>query len=1448
MFTATYDGEVLHDPRDVELTALDQSASLKLTEAGSYVFTLPPTHPLAGKLQVMNRAKEVVVCDDGEEVFRGRVRSMTKLDTYGYWSYECEGERAYLNDVCLPVYQTGEGDAPTSADALFEWYIGQYNAKVPARDRFTVGVNEGWRIRPGDNLDRSSEQNPTVWAEIKKKLIDALGGYVRVRHDGGTRYIDWLSDGTRECAQRVEFGENLTDFAYDEDGTELFTRIVPWGTRDEKTTNADGEEETEQVRFGIGELPDQGLAEGYEKIGDAVVSVELEDAHGVIEKYAEYRDVTSAETLMADALQDLVNSRIATSLQVSAIDLHRVDPSVERIALGDFVRVTSRPHGFDAYMLCTEIDLDMSRADSTYTLGTAYDTLTGDQSARLAQLTLKLNEQTEAAEATSAEAKAAAESAAEALTKLANLKGAFVHICYAENAAGLNMTVQPNAATKYIGIVSDSSEQAPTDPAAYAWSLIKGADGVKGETGADGTSSYLHVKWSDDGKAFTADGGEAVGDWMGTCVTSEEADPTSFSDYTWVKVKGEDGAQGLRGLQGPQGEQGIQGPKGDTGATGATGAAGKDGKDGADGKTTYFHIKYSPVASPTASQMTETPSAYIGTYVDYTQADSADPSAYTWSRFQGLQGETGEQGIPGTNGADGKTSYLHIAYADSADGKTGFDVGDSTGKSYIGQYTDFTSADSTDPAKYSWTLIKGDKGDTGAAGKGIKSVTNYYLATASASGVTTSTSGWTTSVQSLSATKKYLWNYEVIAYTDNTSTTSTPCVIGVYGDKGATGADGAKGDTGNGIGSIAEHYAVSASNSTAPTSWSETVPTMTTANKYLWNYETITYTDGTSKDTSKRVIGAYGNTGATGAKGDTGATGATGATGKGVKAIKPQYYLSTSNTSQAGGSWVDACPTWTSGHYIWTRSYVTWTDGTTSTTTPALDSGLNTANTTANTANTTANSAKSTANSAYNAATAVNLIPGFCAQASGFYALHANWKRTAGHRDSVGGSSGWGWLNKVDNSSGSSTVWVNVYDAPCASMSSSAAAYTLLVEWSGVTYTGTAPTFYAGKSGSAAIPQFSNSGSVALTNGAGSAYFSLTSTAASTARTADTCTRITIKVPAYSTLQGSFRFSLYKGSYSGPYVPPAGSVAMERASTLIRATSSGLEVGKVKADNTRSGPYCLVNSSGSYDIYSQDSVRLSSFGASSVELGENSTSSVINMCGGMGRVSVSEGFVYYTGKNGAVLTYTESGQDGIGITGEYDEVSHSLKNEVARIVASTVYLSATTYNFGSEISLTSNQMTARLVVPMVGAYCNAATTLTGESRLIPMGYVYNSQGSSFTATGGGFKCNFSGYALVSGAIRFTGATVGSSIEVGAYLVGTAQTKGVKLSGGSGTGSTAYITPTANGGAVLAPQLVKVTQGQYIYFWAANWSASNGTINVYTASGGKGTNFFLMRVA
>lgn len=355
---------------------------------------------------------------------------------------------------------------------------------------------------------------------------------------------------------------------------------------------------------------------------------------------------------------------------------------------------------------------------------------------------------------------------------------------------------------KYIGTYVDYILEDSTDPTKYTWRKFQGddgedgADGTPGENGANGETSYLHIAYatSADGKTGFSTTNAVDKTYIGQYVDFTKADSANPAKYHWSKFqgpkgdKGDPGEQGLRGLQGEKGDQGIQGPK---------------GADGKDGKTTYFHIKYSAVSNPTsASQMTETPSKYIGTYVDFTQTDSDDPKKYSWQQLEGSQGPQGKQGISGTNGADGKTSYLHIKYSNDGGktftGNSGEDIG-----AYIGTCVDYAKDDPTSVGTYKWAKIKGeagakgDKGDTGgtgATGKGVKSIVEQYYKSTSATAM--SGGSWSTTYPGWE-NSKYIWTRSVITYTDNTtSTTTAVCVTGSKGDKGATGAKGDKGDKG----------------------------------------------------------------------------------------------------------------------------------------------------------------------------------------------------------------------------------------------------------------------------------------------------------------------------------------------------------------------------------------------------------------------------------------------------------------------------------------------------------------------------------------------------------------------------------------------------------------------------------------------------------------------------
>ena len=222
-------------------------------------------------------------------------------------------------------------------------------------------------------------------------------------------------------------------------------------------------------------------------------------------------------------------------------------------------------------------------------------------------------------------------------------------------------------------------------------------------------------------------------------------------------------------------------------------------------------------------------------------------------------------------------------------------------------YTDGTTAETN-------KRVIGVHGATGATGVGIKSITEYYLASASASGVTTSTSGWTTGMQVTTTTKKYLWNYEIVTYTDNSKYTSTPVIIGTHG---ATGDKGDTGAAGKGVKSTAIAYQASSSGTTTPTgTWSSSIPAVA-AGQYLWTRTIITYTDNTTS-----TMYSVGRMGTNGTNGNA---------GNGVSSTTITYQASTSGSTAPTGTWSGSIPTVAAGSYLWTRTIISYTNGTSST-------------------------------------------------------------------------------------------------------------------------------------------------------------------------------------------------------------------------------------------------------------------------------------------------------------------------------------------------------------------------------------------------------------------------------------------------------------------------------------------------------------------------------------
>nr|DAZ56024.1 MAG TPA: tail protein [Caudoviricetes sp.] len=274
-----------------------------------------------------------------------------------------------------------------------------------------------------------------------------------------------------------------------------------------------------------------------------------------------------------------------------------------------------------------------------------------------------------------------------------------------------------------------------------------------------------------------------------------------------------------------------------------------------------------------------------------------------------------EVGMKGEKGDDGKTTYVHIAYANSSDGGVDFSTTDPTNRAFTGYYTDFEMVDSTDHTKYEWQRTKGDSGKDGVAGKdgvGLQSTNITYAKHTNAS--TPPSTGWQEQVPTVPA-GQYLWTKTVWTYTDSTSETGYS--VARMGQDGAKGNDGIAGKDGVGIKTTVIEYAVSTSGTTRPTSnWSTTIPN-TPAGQYLWTRTTWTYTDNTTEQ-------GY----SVARQGNNGQNGTNGADGVGISTTIVEYNKSTNSTTPPTTGWTSTIPSISGGQYLWTRTTLNYTDGT----------------------------------------------------------------------------------------------------------------------------------------------------------------------------------------------------------------------------------------------------------------------------------------------------------------------------------------------------------------------------------------------------------------------------------------------------------------------------------------------------------------------------------------
>lgn len=339
MYTIYADDALLYSPGDEELSVLSPVLETQCNAAGTLTFVLLPEHPMYSALHKMRT--RIDVRQDDEIIWRGRVLE-TETDFYRQKTVTCEGELTYLVDSVLHPYKLADYDG--TAAGLFRLYLTRHNEAVSEAQQFQIGNVD---IETLSSVENTGYGN--TWDEISDNLIDIHGGFLRIRHEDGARYLDWTKESGTSCGQVIRFGENLLDLSEYVSASEVVTCLIPCAGQSGS------------------QITISSVNGGKDYIEDAA-GIAL---YGRIWGVTEF-DAKDASTLLEMAKENLQKRLKETiTITISAVDLHLLDVNAESFRVGDKVRVVSPPHGIDAEYTCTAILLDLVNPDqSEYTFGT----------------------------------------------------------------------------------------------------------------------------------------------------------------------------------------------------------------------------------------------------------------------------------------------------------------------------------------------------------------------------------------------------------------------------------------------------------------------------------------------------------------------------------------------------------------------------------------------------------------------------------------------------------------------------------------------------------------------------------------------------------------------------------------------------------------------------------------------------------------------------------------------------------------------------------------------------------------------------------------------------------------------------------------------------------------------------------------------------------------------
>lgn len=349
------DGKVLYYPGDRQAAVINPELDLQTGYAGELTLKVPPLNPLYGEIH--NRKSMVSVYRGNTEIFYGEVRTREK-DRFKNQPVKATGALSFLADSILPQQEWHD----ISPRDLLDAWLQLHNNQVEDRKKIYTGVVT--IHDSNDSLYRITDRENTLEA-IRDKLVDRLGGYLRLRHENDKLYLDWLTiqEYGKYCEQPIQFGENLMDYSETMTADDVITALIPLGAAIEQETDENASEfERLEKNVDITSVNDGK---------DYIYSKEAVENFGWVWRTEKWDDVSIPANLLKKATEFLTSNQYESLvISLTAVDLSLFGQDYDSFDIGDRVLCNAIPYGMKKVLPVMEMKIPLQQPDQAQlTLG-----------------------------------------------------------------------------------------------------------------------------------------------------------------------------------------------------------------------------------------------------------------------------------------------------------------------------------------------------------------------------------------------------------------------------------------------------------------------------------------------------------------------------------------------------------------------------------------------------------------------------------------------------------------------------------------------------------------------------------------------------------------------------------------------------------------------------------------------------------------------------------------------------------------------------------------------------------------------------------------------------------------------------------------------------------------------------------------------------------------------